>query len=169
MLHAHRPLESGPRAAQLTQRAGSHSSHERSGMVSHGAFVQHPTRTRVCIRKSSYSMYRQSISKNATTAAQHCASCNFLSEKGMTSRCAGRGRSRLQEASGIMSMPYAWSAIVSVTIGHQGVHALECERLAPSRSDLASSVLQDCPKARTQMPRRYTGIVSCLWGMEEPR
>jgi hypothetical protein len=29
-----------------------------------------------------------------------------------------------------MSMPCAWSAIVSVTIGHQGVHALECERLA---------------------------------------
>ena len=33
MLHAHRPLELGPCAAQLTQRAGSHSSHEARGIV----------------------------------------------------------------------------------------------------------------------------------------
>ena len=38
--HAHRPLESGPRAAPLTPRAGSHPSHERCGMVSHGVFVR---------------------------------------------------------------------------------------------------------------------------------
>ena len=34
MLHAHRPLESGPRAARLTQCAGSHPKHERCSMVS---------------------------------------------------------------------------------------------------------------------------------------
>jgi hypothetical protein len=44
--HAHRPLESGPRAAPLTQCVGSEShpnsypSHERCGIVSHGAFVR---------------------------------------------------------------------------------------------------------------------------------
>ena len=37
--HAHRPLESGPRAAPLTQCVGSHPSHETCGMVSHGACV----------------------------------------------------------------------------------------------------------------------------------
>jgi hypothetical protein len=38
--HAHRPLESRPRVAPLTPRAGSHPSHERCGMVSHGVFVR---------------------------------------------------------------------------------------------------------------------------------
>ena len=38
-LHAHRPLESGPRTAPLAQCVGSHPSHEPCGIVSHGACV----------------------------------------------------------------------------------------------------------------------------------
>jgi hypothetical protein len=37
--HAHRPLESEPRTASLTQGVGSHPSHETCDMVSHGACV----------------------------------------------------------------------------------------------------------------------------------
>jgi hypothetical protein len=42
MLHAHRPLESGPRAASLTHpgRAGSHPGHERCCIVFHATFVR---------------------------------------------------------------------------------------------------------------------------------
>jgi len=38
--HAHRPLESGPPTAPLTQCVGSHPSHETCGMVPHGACVR---------------------------------------------------------------------------------------------------------------------------------
>jgi hypothetical protein len=37
--HEHRPLESGPRAAPLTPRAGSDPSHKRCGMVCYDVFV----------------------------------------------------------------------------------------------------------------------------------
>jgi hypothetical protein len=53
--HAHRPLESGPRTAPLTQRVGSHPSHERCSMVSHGVtrrmHAQHQTEMTVHVRK----------------------------------------------------------------------------------------------------------------------
>jgi hypothetical protein len=67
MLHAHRPLQSGPRAAPLTHRAGSHPSHETCGMESHGASVMNKNLHReIGIRKSSYGkkqLINQSINR----------------------------------------------------------------------------------------------------------
>jgi hypothetical protein len=48
MLHAHRPLESGPRAAQWTQRAGSHASHDSETSTVTKGPAWYPTAVHSC-------------------------------------------------------------------------------------------------------------------------